>query len=813
MDISPHHDSRPPTLLQDPASPTPQSATSSSPSHTQLAGLLADAYRENESLRKELASARRRAEKSERIVQILNSDPTPSPATTSGASATNGGGGGASVPHDIQQLQQKHTDTVKRLIDECDEQVRSAQSARDEADTRRRMAQDGWDQLERFLSELELRAKDARSAFSRLSSGSTSPGGFVLPGIPSPTALLSASTPSPSSAQYTGSAMGPPGAVPTRQSSRHASNRSGVFPVLPPHPNPNPTSTSHTTGTRRPRTPSVDAYAAGQPPAKRSRGSTDDQRGREPRTSYSESSTWIYLSVLFPSLVQQYLSGPPHPDYQDPHRARHLQRLPEARIIDRNYGSYQAHFQPGDVQHVRHNHSRSGSHSSTSSLDVDEMLLQATGGEEQGGIPNANGAARYYDHIQATQVPVTGRRPDRESPRPHSGVTAVAATTNHYPQPPPGISYPASQSAPGSLRNVPGVQGHVYTTHVFAPVVTGAPTKKTKYPNTANVGVPGPSVDNAQTPGAPPTAPFAATNAQGQRICRQCGMVGRYKDGKCVEKWGPGPMGPGTVCDRCRKKMKRVERRGTLESQQLAAQQQQQQQQQQFQPRVNSHAQIPVSSQGSDRPIQRSDTILTAQASLGPSTFPSKSDLAHQPSQRASHASSGAVPNKSTSRHPSPPAIAAIREQDDEEDENDPDQLPTSNVGRGTRSRKASSNTQSRSNSHNGRTVVATGNGNGNGVHTKKSSLSTASKPSVSPKLDMEVDEMDADADADAEAEAEAEILHAVDVAHPLDLESENVDGEGEADEDAELLEAVDAAEANSSSSHGGERSWMKAET
>lgn len=46
------------------------------------------------------------------------------------------------------------------------------------------------------------------------------------------------------------------------------------------------------------------------------------------------------------------------------------------------------------------------------------------------------------------------------------------------------------------------------------------------------------------------TVPYASTNAQGQRICRQCGMVGRYKDGKCVEKWGPGPMGPGTVCDR-----------------------------------------------------------------------------------------------------------------------------------------------------------------------------------------------------------------------------------------------------------------------
>ena len=44
---------------------------------------------------------------------------------------------------------------------------------------------------------------------------------------------------------------------------------------------------------------------------------------------------------------------------------------------------------------------------------------------------------------------------------------------------------------------------------------------------------------------------YPAPNAQGQRICRQCGLPGRYKDGKCVEKWGPGPEGPGTVCDRC----------------------------------------------------------------------------------------------------------------------------------------------------------------------------------------------------------------------------------------------------------------------
>ena len=43
---------------------------------------------------------------------------------------------------------------------------------------------------------------------------------------------------------------------------------------------------------------------------------------------------------------------------------------------------------------------------------------------------------------------------------------------------------------------------------------------------------------------------YPPTNASGQRICRQCGQPGRYKEGKCVEKWGPGPEGPGTVCDR-----------------------------------------------------------------------------------------------------------------------------------------------------------------------------------------------------------------------------------------------------------------------
>ncbi|KAK7041043.1 hypothetical protein R3P38DRAFT_3453074 [Favolaschia claudopus] len=94
------------------------------------------------------------------------------------------------------------------------------------------------------------------------------------------------------------------------------------------------------------------------------------------------------------------------------------------------------------------------------------------------------------------------------------------------------------------------------------------PAKKGTLTPAGSIGA-GAAVQGA---GGVPGAPFPPTNAANQRICRQCGLPGRYKEGKCVEKWGPGPLGPGTVCDRCRKKMKRVERRGTLEQQLAQAQ-------------------------------------------------------------------------------------------------------------------------------------------------------------------------------------------------------------------------------------------------
>ena len=118
------------------------------------------------------------------------------------------------------------------------------------------------------------------------------------------------------------------------------------------------------------------------------------------------------------------------------------------------------------------------------------------------------------------------------------------------------------------------------------------------------------SVAGANSLPSLPPGGFPAVNDKGQRICRQCGLPGRYKDGKCVEKWGPGPEGPGTVCDRCRKKMKRVERRGTLDPHSQAAAF--------VHPRTHAPAQErdqvhrTSTPQGTDRTIGRTDTVVVS---------------------------------------------------------------------------------------------------------------------------------------------------------------------------------------------------------
>jgi hypothetical protein len=145
-----------------------------------------------------------------------------------------------------------------------------------------------------------------------------------------------------------------------------------------------------------------------------------------------------------------------------------------------------------------HGHSRS---SSTSSLDVDGMLLRAiTGDEHARGTLNRTGPP-YLDSTHHHHLNIDQRRQsDREddSPRPHSANNSnghpghITTATNPYsPQHPSNVSYPANQLAPvmNSLRApAQSSQNQVIQTHIFAPVVTGAPTKKTKFPNTIQAG-------------------------------------------------------------------------------------------------------------------------------------------------------------------------------------------------------------------------------------------------------------------------------------------------------------------------------------
>jgi len=145
------------------------------------------------------------------------------------------------------------------------------------------------------------------------------------------------------------------------------------------------------------------------------------------------------------------------------------------------------------------------------------------------------------------------------------GKSASSATSLGVPQGASSASISPTQAASSSSQRPSSDTVEKGPSEV---VVTGTGTAPNGAPASIVAGGSNGSVPMLIPNGPPPGTPV--------RTCKQCGQPGRYKDGKCVEKWGPGPAGPGTVCDRCRKKMKRVEKRTTQEA--MLAQQQQQQQ-------------------------------------------------------------------------------------------------------------------------------------------------------------------------------------------------------------------------------------------
>ncbi|KAF8622427.1 hypothetical protein AX15_007011 [Amanita polypyramis BW_CC] len=508
--------------------PAPSPASLAHSSNAQLAALLADALKETESLRRELALTKKRADDVERRYHALSS-------------ISDSKGPLADASRAIQEFEQRALD---------------AEAARDDSDSRRRLVVDTWHQLDRYLQTVEMRAADARAGFAKIvaeGGGHLVFNAIPLPGggpVQIPYPPLGAMPP-PNHARAPYPATGRPSPL----GHRSAQSQSSFPPLaLPPHPTPN-------SNGRRPREESLDRAGyvdtlPGQPPSKKLKGFGDDRRGRDERAAYSESNL-AYLHQRHQPLPPQAIEARER-IYQE-------RRLPQARMIVPPAGG-------GDPELANHrgrsrSRSRSSSRSSRSSLSVDEMLLEAANGN---GAPGSAGDAasqrshrRRHQHSHKEDLAAGSQRhPLSNEPTLHTiqqQLPHPPSQRTHADSPPPQqLVHNYRPRAPHASASVPLVaENHVGTmpaachvqtiqTHVFAPVVTGAPQKKNKFSASSSVGNLG-SVD------APPPTPqhvFPAMNNQGQRICRQCGMPGRYKDGKCVEKWGPGPMGPGTVCDR-----------------------------------------------------------------------------------------------------------------------------------------------------------------------------------------------------------------------------------------------------------------------
>lgn len=122
-------------------------------SHSQLATLLADSYKDADNLRKDLAAVTQRAEKAERLLRGFQQS-APDASSSSSSSSPD----------------------IARVLMDYEERLSRAERARDDAEARRRATQEHWNSLERYLANIEMRAQDARAHYARVVSGDPSAG-------------------------------------------------------------------------------------------------------------------------------------------------------------------------------------------------------------------------------------------------------------------------------------------------------------------------------------------------------------------------------------------------------------------------------------------------------------------------------------------------------------------------------------------------------------------------------------------------------------------------------------------------------------
>ncbi|GJE97279.1 hypothetical protein PsYK624_134950 [Phanerochaete sordida] len=629
---------------------------------------------------------------------------------------------------------------------------------KEELEARLTRLQENWQDCEHYIVEAETAAANARISFSNIMA---SRGGVLV------------------------SKNGPP---PSYNAFPHSKRALSPSAIPPP------------SSRVRPRAGSLDgsAYAltgpGGPPPAKRARSDRDHEMSR-----YSPNGTLDHSPSLQHAMPADSPYVHAHPSYR-----RVREGEPVIRYTD-THGQSSRHPHRGRREHRDTSRSRSRSRSRSS---IDEMILEATTGEDIDANGNPISRLPGQQHLlPGAHMPSRRHRSlsnEREYlavPQQHSSRTRGSSHHQLHP------SMSGSTILPGGTPQGPGVPGNALghhntiQTHIFAPPVTGAPVKKT---STAG-----------QIPGTTAIASggYPPTNSAGQRICRQCGQPGRYKDGKCVEKWGPGPEGPGTVCDRCRKKMKRVERRGTLDAQQMAANHGPAA----VHPSAAALQHPPTNgrsmhlSHDSSRAVHRTDTLPAhhmSGRSLGPSgtqIIPSGSYVYQESRTRPGSPAQpmDAHSQRSTQRSPPTPPPISTMPTSSQEAEDVAYELERA----ATRSKRGSrlptphvdspEPMPSRATT-NGHTPAPPSQNGGSPRSSRDAPTPTGAAPSSSPSKRSNAMDVDQDADADADADAEA------------DAEAEpDADADADADAEAELLEAVDAAEANNASS---EEEWMKKE-
>ncbi|KAI0085834.1 hypothetical protein BDY19DRAFT_395124 [Irpex rosettiformis] len=738
----PHHPplSRSPPDISINNAPVPSLSHATNPtadSPAQLASLLSDALHQVETLKRDLSVQKRRAEKAERL---LSNYQKISPATD------------PSSPENPASASTFDEGAARLLILECEARVERAELERTDLEARIARIQAQWAEDERILFDAESKLAEVRNTFSQII---THRGGQ----------LVVVNGQGPHAAVQLANMRVPEGGRPSHHTlsvrTTGTSSRSGI--PLSAQPSG---SVAQSSSRVRPRAGSLDgSYSTltgpgGPPPAKRARSDRNSDRDLQvpPGITYAQSNGQPDPVVTNPigSPYGQHVNYRPRSRTEDGVQIRYTDATGQI--------SHRSHR--GRREHGAGSRSKSRSRSRASSASLDEMLLEATTGDEGNLIVAQQRLA--MQGAQHLSPHVHGARTRHRSP---SGGEEYLVARSRVPQ------------GPGVPGNLPGNQIQTYQTHIFAPPVTGAPVKKAP---TAGIITGTSSIGQG---GYPPT------NPQGQRICRQCGHAGRYKDGKCVEKWGPGPEGPGTVCDRCRKKMKRVERRGTLESQQLA----------------NAHngpAAVHPSAAALQHPplngrgqhiniaqVHRTDTLPAQHMSSTssrtitsqPTHILAGSSYREDRPPASPHTSGPGVPPGRVSQNRSPvtpPEIATLPSTSTN-DTTDAEPMIAA-VPRLKSPRVLTPQPLTIAPELIADVLRPSSVTNGQGVKAVLGGEGDAATPKNKPVI------ADADGDADADADAEADV----------DAEAD-IDADADADADAELLEAVDAAEANNASSDG----------